>query len=96
MASTNELLQTINDRLKSQESYDLIHVGASGGFNPDRTYDALLLASVDGNLEIVDGSGNTATLPQGALNAGQPLQIAVNEIKTGGSQTLSDVILLAN
>jgi len=96
MASKNELLKNLEKRLESQESYSRIHVGASGGFDPDITYDALILSSVDGDLEIVDGSGNTVTLPEGALNAGQPLQIAVNEVKTGGTQTLSDVILLAN
>jgi hypothetical protein len=98
MASVNELLEILEERLESQESYSRIHVGASGGFNPDRTYDAIILSSVDGDLQIVDGAGNTVTLPQGTLNAGQPLQIAINEIKTGGSQTLSgtNVILLAN
>jgi len=58
-------------------------------------YNAIRIASVDGDVEVVDGLGTTRTLSQKFLKENEVLPLTVGEIKSGGTtQTVSDIMLL--
>jgi hypothetical protein len=53
--------------------------------------------TVDGSLQVTDGTGTDVTIPQAALQSGVPLPITVEAVKTGGTASttmLSELILL--
>jgi hypothetical protein len=83
--------------LADQESYDAINIGPATDSVFSTAYNGLLLASVDGDVEIQTGDGNTKTIPQSFFTAGQVLPITVAEISsTNTTQTVSDIMLVRN
>jgi hypothetical protein len=83
--------------LADQESYDVINVGPATDSVFTTAYNGILLASVNGDVEIQTGDGNTKTIPQSFFTAGQVLPITVAEISSANTtQTVSDIMLVRN
>jgi len=62
-------------------------------FTPE--YNAIRIASVDGDVKVVDGLGTTRMLSQKFLEDNEILPLTIGEIKSGGTtQTVSDIMLL--
>lgn len=81
--------------LADQSSYDGVNPGPATDSTFSPPYNAIVLASVDGDISIENGEGNDVTLPQGIFTAGQPLQVTVAQINsTGTTQTVADIVLL--
>lgn len=83
--------------IADQTSYNDVEVGASGGLSPTNAFDAIMPGTVDGSLQVTDGTGTDVTIPQAALQSGVPLPITVEAVKTGGTSSttmLSELILL--
>lgn len=83
--------------VESSYAYSRIKVGLSGGEDfSEEPFEAILPASVDGDLAIVDGEGKKKTIPQGAMQAGTMLPVEVQGIQAAGdsTQTLGDIVLL--
>jgi len=84
-----------NATIADQSSYDGVLVGPTQDTTFSPPYNAILLASVDGDISIETGDGNDVTIPQGALTAGQPFQVTVAQVNsTGTTQTVADIVLL--
>jgi citrate lyase gamma subunit len=83
--------------LADQESYDGINIGPATDSVFTTAYNGILLASVDGDVEVQTGDGNTKTIPQSFFTAGQVLPVTVAEISsTNTTQTISDIMLVRN
>jgi hypothetical protein len=83
--------------IADQASYGDVEVDASGGLSPANAFDAIMPGTVDGSLQVTDGTGTDVTIPQAALQSGVPLPVTVEAVKTGGSASttmLSELILL--
>jgi citrate lyase gamma subunit len=83
--------------IADQTSYSDVTVDASGGLSPTDAFDAIMPGTVDGSLQVTDGTGTDVTIPQAALQSGVPLPITVEAVKTGGTASttmLSELILL--
>jgi len=83
--------------IADQTSYSDVEVDASGGLSPTDAFDAIMPGTVDGSLQVTDGTGVDVTIPQAALQSGVPLPITVQAVKTGGTSSttmLSELILL--
>jgi len=58
-------------------------------------YNAIRIAPVDGDVEVVDGLGTTRTLSQRFLKENEILPLTIAEIKSSGTtQTVSNIMLL--
>jgi hypothetical protein len=85
----------VETKVADQSSYDGVNIGPATDSPFSTPYNAILLASVDGDISIETGEGNDVTIPQGALTAGQPLPVTVQEVNSSGTtQTVGDIILL--
>jgi len=83
--------------LTDQESYDAININPSPNSAFSTPYNGVLISSVDGDLEIETGVGNTKVIPSSFLTAGQVLPITVAQVSsTNTTQTLSNVMLVRN
>lgn len=83
--------------IADQTSYGDVEVDASGGLSPTDAFDAIMPGTVDGSLQVTDGTGTDVTIPQASLQSGVPLPITVQAVKTGGTASttmLSELILL--
>jgi hypothetical protein len=83
--------------LTDQESYDAININPATDSVFSTAYNGLLVSSVDGDIEIQTGAGNTKVISSTFLTAGQVLPITVAEVSsTNTTQTLSNVMLVRN
>jgi len=79
----------------SPESYDewVEDPPTDIAFTPE--YNAIRIAPVDGDVEVVDGLGTTRTLSQRFLEENEIFPLTIAEIKSSGTtQTVANIMLL--
>lgn len=88
------LLDKVQSAISAQSSYDEPHHNPTLGTDYDPPYHAIYFSGVDGDVEIVDGEGNTVTLPQGLLAAEVFYPITIQEVTGNTTMTTSNILLL--
>lgn len=94
MPSRNELLENLRMEMRSRKKYEEVNHSPTQGEELNKTYDAVLLASASNDLDFVDGTGESTTVPSGALTTGEIIPIEVQKIESTTSISESDIVLL--